>query len=264
MKKAAGTLLFASTALTAAFFVLFAVVPSARATDFSSTNFTVKDPVISDGAGYSTSNSFRLWSNVGQLSIGTSTSAAFGVNAGFLYFPEPSPAPTPTPTPTPTAEVSTGLGSYLPLPPSPPPAPGLIPAIGEFIAQIVGEPPGIVKCGRADYNCDGKVNLKDLSIFFSFPRRVNTRNLSLVFADWTDRLLRFGPEPGTGIAEAPPGAGRAGERIRRPIRPPLAQIGEIVRPAPPAEPREPRVGILKRILQFFTAILRFLGRIFGL
>jgi hypothetical protein len=264
MKKAAGILLWVSMSASAAFFILLGIAPAARATDFSSTNFTVKDPVLSDGAGYSTSDSFKLWSNIGQVSIGSSDATTFGLRSGFLYFPEPAASPTPTPTPSPTP--STGLGSYLPPPPPLPPAsPGLFPPIlgpvGEIIAQIVGEPLGIVKCGRADYNCDGKVNLKDLSIFISFPRRVNTRNLSLVFSDWTDQLLRFAPERGEAIAEP-----ALAPRLRPVLRPQVAQVSDIASESPPRTETgagEKRVGLFQRIADVLKAIVRFFARVIG-
>lgn len=56
------------------------------ATDFSSTNFIIKDPVITPGAGFSTSTSFQLWSSLGQEAIGLSTTTSFGLQGGFLYF----------------------------------------------------------------------------------------------------------------------------------------------------------------------------------
>ena len=48
------------------------------ATDYTSSNFIVRDPVISDGGSRSTSNSFELYSSVGQIAAGTSTSSNFG------------------------------------------------------------------------------------------------------------------------------------------------------------------------------------------
>ena len=41
---------------------------------------------------------------------------------------------------------------------------------------------------RSDLNCDGVVNLRDFSIFFSRPRSVTVRALSLMFHDWTRPL----------------------------------------------------------------------------
>lgn len=68
---------------------LFPLIFSARpvfSQEFTSTNFKVLDPVIVP-SGYSTSTSFRLWSTISEVAIGTSTSVSFGINSGSLYFP---------------------------------------------------------------------------------------------------------------------------------------------------------------------------------
>ena len=56
------------------------------ATNFSSPNFIVKDPVIKIGGVFATSTSFQLWSSLGQEAIGISTTTDFGLRGGFLYF----------------------------------------------------------------------------------------------------------------------------------------------------------------------------------
>ena len=65
----------------------------AHAVDFSSTNFILRDPVITIEGGRSTSASFEFFSSTGQPIIGESTSAGFIHRAGFLYFKEVSVAP---------------------------------------------------------------------------------------------------------------------------------------------------------------------------
>ncbi|MES2216455.1 MAG: dockerin type I repeat-containing protein [Patescibacteria group bacterium] len=60
---------------------------SAHAQQYSSSNYTVEDPVMSFPGGYSTSPSFGLSSVISQMSIGSSTAASFKDFAGFLYFP---------------------------------------------------------------------------------------------------------------------------------------------------------------------------------
>lgn len=57
-----------------------------HAEEFSSTNFTVQNPTLFSG-GFSSSVSFGLQSIISQIAPGTSTSATFGGNAGFLFFP---------------------------------------------------------------------------------------------------------------------------------------------------------------------------------
>ena len=60
----------------------------AFATDFSSTNFKVRDPILQiGGGGQMSSTNFRLIGSVAQIAIGTSTTSNFKVLGGFLYFP---------------------------------------------------------------------------------------------------------------------------------------------------------------------------------
>ena len=107
---------------------------AARAADFSSTNFIVRDPVESAGGGYSTSDSFKLWSSISQPAIGTSSATSFQAQSGFLYFPAPSTASAPSPTPS-AAVGGTGSGSVTtPIPPPGAPPPAAPPSI---IATII-------------------------------------------------------------------------------------------------------------------------------
>ncbi len=74
------------------------------AQEFTSLSYKVLDPVMNAG-GYSTSDNFQLNGVISQISIATSTSSTFGINAGFLYFPV---ATTPV---VPAVLVSSGSGS---------------------------------------------------------------------------------------------------------------------------------------------------------
>ena len=56
------------------------------ATDYTSTNFILRDPVISPGAGYATSSTFRYFGSTGQTVIGESSGGGFIERSGFLYF----------------------------------------------------------------------------------------------------------------------------------------------------------------------------------
>lgn len=58
-----------------------------RATDYTSANFILRDPVITVEGGQTTSASFKLISSTGQTIIGENTSSNFIHRAGFLYFP---------------------------------------------------------------------------------------------------------------------------------------------------------------------------------
>jgi len=68
------------------FWTLFFGIRSAYSEEFTSTNYKVLEPVMFSG-GYSSSTGYQLFGAISQISIGTSTSASFGVNAGFFYFP---------------------------------------------------------------------------------------------------------------------------------------------------------------------------------
>ena len=77
------------------FIVLFIAIFSAStsvlfATDYSSSSFIVRDPVISTDGGYSSSSSFKLFSSGGQNAIGIGESTNFISRSGFLYFPKPA------------------------------------------------------------------------------------------------------------------------------------------------------------------------------
>jgi hypothetical protein len=76
------------TALLIAALVTGAAIPVrvSRATDYSSSHFIVKDPVVEFGSGFGTSSGFQLWGALGQPGIGFTTTTAFGLKSGFFYF----------------------------------------------------------------------------------------------------------------------------------------------------------------------------------
>lgn len=60
-----------------------------KAEDYTGTTFIVRDPIISpQGGTRSSSPSYELYSSIGQLFAGQSSSTLFTVRAGFLYYPE--------------------------------------------------------------------------------------------------------------------------------------------------------------------------------
>jgi len=63
------------------------ITPRVYAVDYTSTNFILRDPVISAGGGRSTSNSFEHISVIGQTVSSQNTSSNFIQRAGFLFFP---------------------------------------------------------------------------------------------------------------------------------------------------------------------------------
>lgn len=59
------------------------------ASDITSTNFIIRDPVLGTGSGFGTSSSFQFFGAGNTLfSDGAGTSASFKVHEGFLYYPE--------------------------------------------------------------------------------------------------------------------------------------------------------------------------------
>jgi hypothetical protein len=111
---------------------------------------------------------------------------------------------------------------------------------------LVPEP----SCGRrSDFNCDGKVDLKDLSIVLARPPVLILRTLSILFTDWTARLP-FVSSEGVRATSTP-------ERLVSPS--PLAQIQEAFRgtsstSASSSSSTPSHEG-------FFTWVVRGLGRI---
>lgn len=57
------------------------------ATDLTSTNFIIRDPVIGTGGGYGTSTNFKAFSAGQTLLSGVGSSATFIGHYGFLYYP---------------------------------------------------------------------------------------------------------------------------------------------------------------------------------
>ncbi|MDP3993778.1 MAG: dockerin type I domain-containing protein [bacterium] len=66
--------------------VLLLLPALAWATDYSSSNFTVQDPILSSGTATSTSTNFGLGQSLGQTAIGKSTSTSYQLWSGFQYF----------------------------------------------------------------------------------------------------------------------------------------------------------------------------------
>lgn len=117
------------------------------ATEFTSTNFKVLDPVFHPG-GFSSSNNFRMFGSFHQPVTGISTSNDSTLNtlkAGFLYFPAPTVAEEEEEE---AAAPDPGGGG---------PVLGLF---QDFLVRL------IVRCKKSDLNCDGLVNIYDAGILF--------------------------------------------------------------------------------------------------
>lgn len=131
---------------------LLFVASFASATDYSSTNFKVNNPVIEELGGFGTSTSFKLWGSIPYISPVRTTSTSYGNNPGFLGFPGPSPTPTPSPSPSPGG--GPFLGGYQGIPK---------PEITEEIRL------------RVDFNRDGKVDFIDFSILLYYFDKTGAR-----------------------------------------------------------------------------------------
>ena len=65
---------------------MFGIVSLTRADEYTSSSFRVLDPVLAP-AQFSTSTDFQLFGSLGELGLGTSTAASFGLQSAFLFFP---------------------------------------------------------------------------------------------------------------------------------------------------------------------------------
>jgi len=68
-------------------FILFSIGIGVQADEYTSTNFIIRDPVITSGGSFSSSTDFQLFGAISQLAVGTSTITSFGINTGFFYYP---------------------------------------------------------------------------------------------------------------------------------------------------------------------------------
>lgn len=133
--------------LSIIFFFITTIVLGQRveAVDFSSTNFSVKDPVIKPGGGFSSSTTFYLWQTLGEEAIGFSTTTDFQVKSGFLYFPAPTTPSFVTSSPGSGTTALGGGGS------------------GIFTLKKKNLP--------CDFNADGQCDVRDLSILLFYYKQ---------------------------------------------------------------------------------------------
>lgn len=151
---------------------LFALGSTVQATDYTNTNFIVRDPVITIEGGRSSTANFQYISSSGQTDTGENTNTNFIHRAGFLYFADPSPAPSPSPSPAGgglgTAsspgqitrvifEGSAGAGSTVVLLKDAQAATKtLVNASGNFLIQIFGLSPGNYIFGLYEETQEGR------------------------------------------------------------------------------------------------------------
>ena len=136
----------------------------------------MRDPLVGTGGGYYSSGSFRLFGSGDTAFTGRNSSASFSGKYGFLYFPEGTPGVIIPPT-------SGGGGG------------------GGNNARNPDYVPGVLhSCARiADFNCDGYVDILDLSILLYYSdksgevikpfdlsndRKIDLEDISIVFYYW--------------------------------------------------------------------------------
>lgn len=152
-------------------------VSVALATDYTSTNFKVQDPVIEELGGYSTSSSFGLWGLIPYISPRNSSATNFTLLPGFLNFPGAVASSSPTST-TPSGGGGGGAPIAPPSEPRPPiPAEvcqyvdfnhdGWVDFIDFSIMLYYFDKEGSV-IGTYDLNSDGALDLIDISIFMYY------------------------------------------------------------------------------------------------
>lgn len=69
------------------FLISFLSFQLTYATDLTSTNFIIRDPIVGTGGSYGTSSNFKLYGSGNTLLSGTGSSTNFIGRYGFLYFP---------------------------------------------------------------------------------------------------------------------------------------------------------------------------------
>ncbi|MDP1688538.1 MAG: hypothetical protein Q8L47_00170 [bacterium] len=177
-------------------FLLFSGSQIAFATfNSSSTSFKASDQNVSDIGGNTTSTSFRLYQNVGQASVGDSSSTNFKVRAGVLYWDTTGITSTPTPTPTTSQTVTSGGGgggivSTSSISPIPSVVTGVTPAITPKVTR-----------STCDFNNDGFCNIVDLSILLYWygktgpqitrydlnsDKKIDLKDISILFYHWRE------------------------------------------------------------------------------
>jgi hypothetical protein len=129
--------------------------------DFTSTSFELENPINFMEGGRSSSSSFQYISATGQTTQGQSSSASFGQNAGFLYFPALDE----------DEEEDTGGGGGVS---------GSIPAGLIYVGA----------CRIADFNCDKYVNILDLSILLFYLNKTGSKVIPFDLND--DNIINLG------------------------------------------------------------------------
>lgn len=138
--------------LTALFFILF--TPFSLATNFSSTNFKVANPVINELGGLATSTSFQLRGSIPFIEPRKSSSTTYINIPDFLGYPSTTASSSASSTASSSASAGgfTGGGGVEEEPDEPKPKPKPTDKIRK----------------RVDFNKDGRVDFIDFSILLYY------------------------------------------------------------------------------------------------
>jgi len=257
-------LIFFSILITAVFLLSKTVL----AAEYASDSFKVVNPVIDyGGVVNSSSDNFKLTGALGQIAVGTSSNSTFQLKSGWLFFSAVTPAPTPIVVAAAGSNYSSYLESLIKL--------KILPLLS---------PEEVKPCDIAfDLDCDGKVGLKDFSIFlavqnrpapnpadFNKDNKIDFKDLSILLYGWTGKLLSFPePAPGTFLAGAAGALPFRGEAAIFSLRE-ISQSETVLKPAPepplaaslPQKPAIEKSGFFETAVQFILNLFNRIIKIF--
>ncbi len=98
-----------------AFGMIFLNQMTVTASDLTSTNFIIKDPIIGTGGGYGSSTNFQLLSAGHTLLSGVGSSSSFITRYGFLYYEDQEPESITFDLDTATTDTESGTPYVVPL-----------------------------------------------------------------------------------------------------------------------------------------------------
>lgn len=139
----------------AVFFPVFSLADTA-----TSTSFKIDTGVIDAGGSRATSSGFNLNTSIGEPATGISTSSNFILRGGFLQFPAPVSAVAATSAGAGDTGGNSGFVS----------GPGALPSQIPLCSLHPADSP----LSQIDVNCDGRVDIQDLSILLFFYNRTGS------------------------------------------------------------------------------------------
>lgn len=157
----------------------------------TSTSFEIENPVFLESGGISTSASFQHISSTGELTIGEVSATNFVGQLGWLYFPAVTEDEDEDDGSAESGGGGSSGGFVFPY------FPGLDP---DFVPPPVPEG----ECKPADFDCDGLIDIADLSILLYYAKfaedtgeviayydlsqdgEIDIRDISIMFYYWDE------------------------------------------------------------------------------